>query len=56
MGVLREWIYWIEKVGGGGRKERLWDVVGIEVRDVVGYCWIIGSRVVGVVGGCWGGR
>jgi len=32
-------------------KERLWDVVGIEVREVVGCSWIMGSRVVGVVGG-----
>jgi hypothetical protein len=24
MGVLMERIYWIEKVGGGGRKERLY--------------------------------
>jgi len=32
--LLVEWIYWIEKVGDRGRKERLWDVVGIEVRGV----------------------
>ena len=25
LGLLIEWIYWIEKVGGRGRKESLWD-------------------------------
>jgi len=43
-------IYWIEKVGGRGRKESLWDGVGIEVRgefDVVGG---LGSHVVGLGG------
>ena len=31
-----EKIYWMEKIGGRGRKERLWDVVGIEFREVLG--------------------
>jgi len=51
-----ERIYWIRKVGDRGRKESLRDGVGIEVREVVGCSWMMGSRVVGVVGGCWGGR
>ena len=52
--LLIEWIYWIEKVVGGGRKESLWDGVVIEVRgecDVVGG---LGSQVSGrwvVLGG-----
>ena len=48
-------IYWIEKGVVRVRRERLWDVVGIEVRKVEGCCWMMGSRVAGVVGGCWRG-
>jgi hypothetical protein len=33
MGVLMERIYWIEKVGGRGRKEGLWEGLGIVVRN-----------------------
>jgi len=50
MGLLMEWIYRIEKVGGRGRRESLWDGEGIEVRgefDVVGG---LGSHVVGLGG------
>ena len=32
----REWIYWIDKVGGRCKKERLWEGVGIEVRGEYG--------------------
>jgi len=43
MGVLMERIYWIEYVGGRGRKERLWDEVGIEVRKGVWCWWMMGG-------------
>jgi hypothetical protein len=33
MGLLIKRIYWIEKIGGRYRKERLWEGVGIEVRE-----------------------
>jgi hypothetical protein len=35
-----EWIYWIEKVGGRGSKESLWDRVGIEVRGESDFAFV----------------
>ncbi len=56
MGLLIEWIYWIEKVGGRGAEGR-WDGVGFEVGGVW-CCWMMvgaGGWLAEAGGGGFGG-